>query len=625
MHSLMRQLKYSQRVFALDLSRVLARLPLSNTIKMLKPVEVVGVLLPLCALILWSISLMYVDVGRMNDLGLVSVLPPTIILALIILTISFCLTLRQPQERVSIILLHLFLLIFMLYGITTLVEEVPRFVDVYKHAGFVEYIIRKGAFDPNIYIYPGWPEFFILSAFVTQIAGYHSALSFVGWSQVFFNLIYLGPLYMIFTSATTDKRLVWLGLWFFFLTKWVDQDHFSPQAFDFFLYLVILAILLKWFKVPPKIQPHGDNPHWQLLDRFPLPVQKFFEWLTAPDMLHTSTQPRQRVALLIILIIIFSLLVSSHPLTPFFTVASVSILVIFRRCTPFWLPIVMSLMIVAWIIFVARPFLPNSFNLVIGNVGRVDISSNLTDRLAQGDPEHKLIAALRTIMTAFVWGLAFLGGVRRLLNGYRDLTYILLAIAPFPLFVAQSYTGEMLIRINLFSLPFMAFFAASLFYTRPTFATSRWMTAAVLAISTVLLGGFLFTRYGTERLEYKTSNEINAVSYLYTIAPPNSLFLEPWDGIAWEFQDIEKYSSYSVTSFAPDAVQTNNVKAIVDFIEHAKYPRTYLIFTRSQKAMADSEGMPPAMLDQFQKAILASGKFKMVYSNADAQVFVYSH
>src|SRR6266516_5956415 len=177
MHSLMRQLKYSQRVFALDLSRVLARLPLSNTIKMLKPVEVVGVLLPLCALMMWSISLRYVYVGHMNDLGLVSVLPPTIILALIVLTISFCLTLRQPQGRVPIILLHLFLLIFMLYGITTLVEQATRFVDVYKHAGYVDYIIRTGAFDPNIYLYPGWPVFFISSAFITQIAGYHNALS----------------------------------------------------------------------------------------------------------------------------------------------------------------------------------------------------------------------------------------------------------------------------------------------------------------------------------------------------------------------------------------------------------------------------------------------------------------
>src|SRR5207244_11753971 len=105
---------------------------------------------------------------------------------------------------------------------------------------------------------------------------------FVDWTPVFFNLIYLGPLYIIFTSATTDKRLVWLGLWFFFLTKWVDQDHFSPQAFDFFLYLVIIAILLKWFKVPPKAQLHITKQCWQLLDRFPLPAQRLFEWLTAP-------------------------------------------------------------------------------------------------------------------------------------------------------------------------------------------------------------------------------------------------------------------------------------------------------------------------------------------------------
>ncbi len=624
MHSLMKQLKFSQYTDTFEFNRILTRLQLPGGVKVPRPWDMMLLLLPLSAFILWFISLRYVDVGHMNDLGLVSVLPPTIILALIVLTISFCLTLRQPQGRVPIILLHLFLLIFMLYGITTLVEQATRFVDVYKHAGYVDYIIRTGAFDPNIYLYPGWPVFFISSAFITQIAGYHNALSFVGWSQVFFNLIYLGPLYIIYTTATTDKRLVWLGLWFFFVTKWVDQDHFSPQAFDFFLYLVIIAILLKWFKIPARTQPYLDNQRRKRFSRFPLSVQRFFEWLTAPDMIHTSAQPRQRIALLIILIIIFVLVVSSHPLTPIFTLASVSILVIFRRCRPFWLPIVMGLMIVAWIIFVARPFLPDSFSSVIGGFGHVDIASNLTDRL-EGNPQHKFIAAMRTIMTAFVWGLALMGGVRRLLNGYRDLTYILLAIAPCLLFVAQSYTGEMLIRINLFSLPLMAFFAASLFYTKPTSTTSRSMTVAVLTMSIVLLGGFLFTRYGTERLEYKTNNEINAVSYLYNTATRNSLFLEPWDGIAWEFQDIEKYSSYSVTAFAPNAVQTKNVKDIVNFIEHAKYPRTYLIFTRSQKAMADSEGMPPTMLDQFQKAILASGKFKMVYSNADAQVLVYSN
>jgi hypothetical protein len=609
------------------MSKVLTSAQIRNVAKTSESIYVVFTLLPLFALILWSISLHLVDVGRMNDLGLVSVLPPTIIVALVILTISFCLALRLPQMRQSILLLHLVLLIFMLYGITTLVEEAPRFVDVYKHAGYVEYIMRTGTFDPNIYVYPGWPVFFILSAFVTQVAGYHSILTFAAWVPVFFNLIYLGPLYLIFTTVTTDKRLVWLGLWFFFLTKWVDQDHFSPQGFDFFFYLVIIAILLKWFKAPSGTQLQLYKQGRKLLDRFPLSGQRFFERLTAPDMLLSRPiLSGQRVALLVILIFIYVLAVSSHPLTPFFIIASVSTLVIFRRCTPFWLPILMMIINAAWIILMARSFLAGYYNLLLSSFGHVDISANLTNRLIQGDAEHKFIAAMRAGMTAFVWVLAFWGGVRRFFKGYCDLTTILLAIVPFPLLVVQSYYGEMLIRINLFSLPLMAFFAASLFCIRPaaaTFATSRRMTAATLGISIILLIGFLFTRYGTERLEYKTNNEINAIRYLDSVAPTNSLFLETWDGIAWQFEDEEKYSAYSVIDIAPDAVTTHNVSGVIQFLKYAKYPRAYLIFTRSQTAMADSEGMPPAMLAQFQKAVVASGKFKMVYSNADAQIFVY--
>src|SRR5438876_7818373 len=123
------------------MSKVLPRLPFLNVVKMPKPMEVASVLLPLCALLLWVISLKYVNIRDITDLGLVSVLPASIIIALVILTISFCLTLRQPELRVPVILLHLFLLIFMLYGITTLVEEAPRFAVVYRHAGYTEYIM----------------------------------------------------------------------------------------------------------------------------------------------------------------------------------------------------------------------------------------------------------------------------------------------------------------------------------------------------------------------------------------------------------------------------------------------------------------------------------------------------
>ena len=135
-------------------------------------------------------------------------------------------------------------------------------------------------------------------------------------------------------------------------------------------------------------------------------------------------------------------------------------------------------------------------------------------RATQGNPQHQFIALLRIIMSAFIWGLAFLGAIRRLRKGYKGTTYVLLAVAPFALIVAQNYGGEMFLRIFLFTLPLMAFFAAALFYSKHTLVirkTSPWMTVAIIAMSLVLLGGFFFTRYGNEGVDYITYAEFDGV------------------------------------------------------------------------------------------------------------------
>ncbi len=674
-------MKCTLQTNAKEVSKVLSKLQSANVAKI---PDALCVLLPLCALLLWSISLKDVNIRQMNDLGLVSVMRPLTIIALVILLISFCLALRQP--RVPIMLLHLVLLIFILYGVTALVEEAPRFSVVYRHAGYTEYIMRTGTIAPDLDAYFNWPGFFALAAFVTQVAGYHDILSYAAWAPVFFNLIYLGPLYIIFTTATTDRHLVWLALWFFYLTNWIGQDYFSPQGFNFFLYLVIIAILLKYFKGsllphkttgrsftsffrtgkesgsggakgteddqkgPPVLdaaQPSAgmEDDHKGLVKipriflaplpattlvptepgRFSGVVQGFHQWLSAPDTLRTQVRPGQRVALLVSLVLIFALDVFSHPLTPFFVLASVTALVIFRRCTPRWLPILMAAMTGAWIIIMTQPFLSGHLDWVTGGFGRIiaAFTSNVASRVV-GSPEHTFITQMRIIMTLFTWGLALLGGILRLRRGYHDVTYVLLAIAPFPLLVAQPYGGEMLLRIYLFSLPPMVFFAAALFYAKPANRTSLWMTAAIAGISIVLLGGFLFTRYGNERMDYMTNAEVDGVSYLYNIAQPNSIFIEGWDGTPWQFRDYEKYNTYSMTDTLPNAVATKDVNAIVRFIESKMHSKAYLIFTRSQKATADAtSGLPPGTLDRLETALLASGRFKLVYSNPDAQILVF--
>ncbi|SRR5579875_454434 len=604
----------------------LGRLPFPGVLKSPKLIEAAIVLPPLCALILWTISLKYVNLRDMTDLGLISVLPASTILALVILITNFCLTLRQSEPRGPVVLVHLFLLIFMLYGVTTLVEEAPRFAVVYQHAGYTEYIMRTGSVDPGLDAYFSWPGFFVLSAFIVRIAGYHDILPLAAWAPVCLNLLYLGPLYIIFTSATTDKRLVWLGLLFFYLTNWVGQDYYSPQGLDFFFYLLIIAILLKWFKVTTAAQPCITGKMWRLLGPLSSPLQRLYVWLATPDTFCPVGQPRQRIALLTSLVILFAFVVFSHPLTPFFVLASVTVLVLFRRCTPRWLPVLMAIMIGAWLIIMARTFLAGHLNAVTGTFGQVDqtVSLNFISRLLQGSPQHIFIGGVRTVMTAALWGLAFTGAVLRLRRGYRDASYVLLAITPFSLLVANSYDGEMLLRVYLFSLPLMAFFAATLFFATLHSAMSQKVTAAIICMSLILLGGFLFTRYGNEHMDYMTYDEVAGVQYLYSIAPSNSLLISGWDNGPLRFQDLEKYNYASLNNVPARVITTRDVDAIVRLIQSQKHTDAFLIITRSEKAAAElASGLSPGALDQLEGALLKSGKFDLVYSNPDAQILAY--
>ena len=237
-------------------------------------------------------------------------------------------------------------------------------------------------------------------------------------------------------------------------------------------------------------------------------------------------------------------------------------------------------------------------------------------------------------MSGIIWGLALLGTIRRLRKvhqGIAGITYILLAAAPIFLIMAQNYGGEMSFRIYLFTLPLIVIFAASLFYSKYTilsvYATARktslWMTVAIIATSLVLLGGFFFTRYGNERVDYTTYAEFNGINYLYSIAPPHSFLLEGWYDTPWEFQDNEKYT-YDLMSYVPDAVINTNVDELVRYIE-SRGNSTYLpdFYTRAKSLAVRIFREPYDTLDWLEAALLKSGEFKLIYTNPDAQIFIF--
>lgn len=579
--------------------------------------------LPLSALVLWMASLQSVDVGHMTDVGLIAALPPQSFIALTILTASFCVTLYLRQAGTAVYLWHLALLIFMVYGVTALVEPVPRVADSWIHAGITDYIMRNGRSDPLLDARFSWPGFFALSAFMTQVAGFKSPISFATWAPVGYNLLYLGPLVMLLRALTPDDRLVWLAAWIFYLTNWVGQDYFSPQGLMYFPYLTILAMLAQWFRTPAVTLVPLPRQRGRLA-RLRHVVTDWSAWSAwfARGRAEARVRSGQRTRLMVIIFLLFVALVPSHQLTPVVVWAGVAALVACGQCSARTLPIFMAVVIWAWLSYMAGDFVSGHVQMLTGDAGQVSgtFNQNVTDHLA-GSAGHLFVIRLRLLMTVALWGLAFLGGIRRLYQGYRDLSCAVLAIAPFPFLLFQSYGGEILLRVYFFALPFMAFFAAALFYSSHA-ERKRWPTTVVIGVaSLVLLGSFFVTRYGNERMDSYTTAEVQAAQRLYALAKPGSLLTAISYNLPWQAQGWGRYSYYTPT---PDNVRVGNVAPLLRVMSNKKYANAYLIVTRSEQIYTELfSGQSPAEWAHLERSIAVSPHLKRVFANRDAEIYVY--
>ena len=606
---------------------------------------------PIVAVLLWAMSLPGFNLRAMNDLGLISVMPPAFVGAIVLLTCSFCLALGDYPLRGPVLLLHLGILILILYGTPALVEATPRLSVTWRHIGLIDYVLHHGKVLPKFDAYFNWPGFFALGAFVTQIAGLPSLVSLAAWAHAFFNALYLAPLMMIYRSATKDARVVWLGLWFFYLSNWVGQDYFSPQAFDYFLYLALLGILLGWFRSESgHVIPINAIRRW--LQR----VGPRLFWLIEghhDDQVKRLSSPWQRLGLMAAAIAIYAAMVPSHQLTPFAALLSVGLLVVFNRIKPNSLPILMAAMALSWTCFMAVAYFAGNLGAIVATIGAVNqnVHRGVVDRF-RGSPDHLLVVRARLAMSAAVITLAFGGMFRRLIAGYRDVSMALLVIAPAFLILAQ-YGGEMFLRAFFYALPGLAFFAAAFFFPTPTVLqreailvrsvgrvrivplrmmnrrpsriraanNSSWLTLSAIGLASLaLVGGFLLTRYGNERMDYFTPQEVQAVRYLYNVAPPGSQFLAPGISEPWQFQG---YTTYRTVWLENKVVREANVPALEQRMSKNSNG-SYLLITRSAAATLELyAGVSSATLARFEQAVEDSGQFTIVYQNADAKVYMF--
>lgn len=466
------------------------------------------------ALVTWAVSLPGLDVRAVTDRGLISEYGVATWIGTVGVIGAFAVAVGRRPRPGLLPLVPLVALVVVLHGTVALVSPHPRMPTAWLHVGFVEQITRTGAFLPDLDARFSWPGGFALAALITEAGGLRSALWFVRWSPLVWNLLFLLPLWSIACSVTRAERVRWAALGLFATANWVGQDYFAPQALAYFWWLVIVAVVVRWFRR----HPNGDRT----LGRWGR-AAALLGLRSGPDPLDgrrgAECTGAQGAVVVIGLGLIAAALVISHQLTPYLLVAGLALLAVLRFTVLRTLWLLIAVAAVAWFSFGARAYWLGNLRDVVEGLGRITdtVDQSVADRVT-GNPDRLFVVRTRIVFALGVWALAVAGLLRQWFRGRPAWALAVLGAAPFPVLAAQSYGGEVMLRVYLFTLPFMALLGASVLLgserSRP-----RLAGVTVFVTLVALVPAFVVARYGNEGFEQISDEDVATAEWMYANLP----------------------------------------------------------------------------------------------------------
>jgi glycosyltransferase involved in cell wall biosynthesis/O-antigen/teichoic acid export membrane protein len=594
-----------------------------------------SLLMLVAAGVLWVTAAANIDVRKMNDLGLASVLSARIWIAFGLLCLAMTVALLDRRPPHWILALNVVVLCACFFGLSSWLYEVPRGAIAFRHAGITGAMINVGSIDRSIDAYFDWPGFFTLAATVSKAAGFSDPIVMARWTPLVVNLFCIPPLLLLIGSLTQDRRRLWLTVWVVCALDWVGQDYFAPQSLGYLFYLSVLAVLVAVLRpTRGKAVPRpGGVVTW--LDRFNA-AHRGREY----DLLATPKPNQSRFAAVLLVLLLCAALVPSHQLTPFALLTVVTALVLLRRCTLVSLPFLILIFIVLWDGYVALPYISGHAQQIFGSIGDVQsaASANIANRVA-GSPDHIVVIRVRLALTCLVWGLAALATLIQWRRRQVERTALTLAWSPLLLVLAQPYGGEMLLRVFWFALPGTAFLLASVVLPAPqtvkqrlgvraAAASSRrqWavQTARWSGLGLLLPGLFALSfvaRYGNERMDNFTDAELQGTQAMYDLAPPHALIVAGAGSFPWKYRGYVDHKYLEVDrSWVPgDLAATTQLVAR----RMRYYPQgAVLVITTSQREEVNMLGILPAgSLEGLTLELDRSRDFQTIYRNGDVQVW----
>ncbi|WP_310163325.1 glycosyltransferase [Arthrobacter sp. BE255] len=559
------------------------------------------------ALVVWAATTVALPVN--SDLGLVAVLPYPFWIGVLLLNVAFVVALRGDAEgpaRRPVMMWLVVVLVLVLFGTAAFVTDVPRGEVAFRHLGIADALTRTQGIDPDIDAYFNWPGFFALLATVLRATGL-DPVTVALWAPVLNMGLWLAALGVLTRYLTSDPRRRWLVLWIFCLGNWQDQDYLSPQAFGFFLYLVVIALLLGPLAArPPKFRGFRDTDlaaWWQ--GRSP-----------------AEPRPGLRVSALVVTLLLVTVICASHQLTPFLVLITITALTLSGRVWPSRLPLITAVLLALWLAYPASAYLAANPPLADGGL-LAAIEANVVDRVS-GTPGHVLVVQARVVLTLVLWALAVAGAVRDRRRGRLDIRVVLLAVTPLVLFPVQLYGGEMLIRVSLFALPFIALQACSILL--PTDDSTRppsTRTAGVLVLTCLLLAVLTVTgRFGNAQYDVFTDGEIAAVAAAEDLAPPGSTIISAAPPTPWRSDGYLDHRYRTIDYICRSDLSTATCGPLVYADARRNPAGAVVLLTRSSEASLVLQGETSAGgFAELEKWLSTQAGVELAFSNDDARAY----
>ncbi|MGA9374752.1 MAG: hypothetical protein ACSLE7_17255 [Mycobacterium sp.] len=282
-------------------------------------------------------------------------------------------------------------------------NDVPMYAWTYKHVGLADYIQQTHSLAHGVDIYQGWPSSFALSAWFAELTGV-PVMDYAAWFIPGFHILFG---FMVYGAARVWdlSSLVAAAATFMAVSlNWVQQDYFSPQA-------TVMLML--------------------------------------PGIFIVLGLSRNRPVGSMLLVILFATAAITHQLTPFWLFGAIGLLTITRNFHPWWLVIPLGAILVCQLIYnwdeVSR------YQLFSGDI-LDNAKSNITRYGVEPVLGQRIVSYGNKALAGGLWLSTGLVIVYRMWKRQPFWAAAVLALSPMLLLGGQSYGGEAIFRVYLYSV-----------------------------------------------------------------------------------------------------------------------------------------------------------------------------